>query len=117
MLTIAQIGAGPVLIPVVIWLFWKGSTGWGIAMLVWSVIVMGMDGFMRPILIRRNANLPLLLILAGVIGGLIAFGIIGLFIGPVLLAVCFTLMTAWVDDESSGEVPVTTEPAPVPEKE
>jgi predicted PurR-regulated permease PerM len=100
MLTLAQIGAGPVLIPVIIWLFWKDSTGWGIAMLIWSVIVMGMDGFMRPILIRRNANLPLLLILAGVIGGLLAFGVIGLFIGPVLLAVCYTLMTAWIDEEN-----------------
>ncbi|MCK4508075.1 MAG: AI-2E family transporter, partial [Desulfuromonadales bacterium] len=46
MLTIAQIGAGPVLIPAVIWLFWKGSTGWGIAMLVWSIFVMSLDGFM-----------------------------------------------------------------------
>jgi predicted PurR-regulated permease PerM len=103
MLTIAQIGAGPVLIPAVIWLFWKGSMGWGIAMLVWSAIVMSMDGFMRPILIRRNANLPLLLIFAGVIGGLIAFGVIGLFIGPVLLAVCYTLMKAWVDEDHYGE--------------
>lgn len=103
MLTIAQIGAGPVLIPAIIWLFWKGSIGWGIAMLIWSIIVMGMDGFLRPILIRRNANLPLLLIFAGVIGGLIAFGIIGLFIGPVLLAVCYTLMTAWVEEGHPGE--------------
>ena len=103
MLTIAQIGAGPVLIPAIIWLFWKGSTGWGIAMLVWSAIVMSMDGFMRPILIRRNANLPLLLIFAGVIGGLIAFGVIGLFIGPVLLAVGYTLMKAWVDEGQHSE--------------
>ncbi|NIR92361.1 MAG: AI-2E family transporter [Gammaproteobacteria bacterium] len=99
MLTIAQIGAGPVLIPAIIWLFWKGSMAWGIAMLVWTSIVMSMDGFMRPILIRRNANLPLLLIFAGVIGGLIAFGVIGLFIGPVLLAVSYTLMKAWVDED------------------
>lgn len=98
MLTLAQIGAGPVLIPAIIWLFWSGSTGWGIAMLIWSIFVMGMDGFMRPYLIRRNANLPLLLIFAGVIGGLIAFGVIGLFIGPVLLAVCYTLMIAWIND-------------------
>ncbi|PLX81871.1 MAG: hypothetical protein C0616_03470 [Desulfuromonas sp.] len=107
MLTIAQIGAGPVLIPAVIWLFWKGSVGWGIAMLIWSALVMSMDGFLRPILIRRNANLPLLLIFAGVIGGLIAFGVIGLFIGPVLLTVCFTLLTAWIDedkDDGDGEM-------------
>jgi len=111
MLTIAQIGPGPVMIPVVIWLFWKDSTGWGIAMLVWSILVMGMDGFLRPILIRRNANLPLLLIFAGVIGGLISFGIIGLFIGPVLLAVCYTLMKAWIEDKLPGEAvdPATSE--------
>jgi predicted PurR-regulated permease PerM len=103
MLTIAQIGPGPVLIPATIWLFWKGSTGWGSALLIWSIAVMGMDGILRPILIRRNANLPLLLIFAGVIGGLIAFGIIGLFIGPVLLAVCYTLMTAWIDEDKKQE--------------
>jgi predicted PurR-regulated permease PerM len=100
MLTIAQIGAGPVLIPAVIWLFWKGSTAWGVGMLVWSIFVMSLDGFMRPMLIRRNANLPLLLIFAGVIGGLISFGVIGLFIGPVLLAVGYTLMTAWIDEDN-----------------
>jgi len=103
MLTIAQIGAGPVLIPAIIWLFWSGSTGWGIAMLIWSIFVMGMDGFLRPYLIRRNANLPLLLIFAGVIGGLISFGVIGLFIGPVLLAVCYTLMLAWINEEKNEE--------------
>ena len=103
MLTIAQIGAGPVLIPAVVWLFWKGSLGWGVAMLIWSIFVMSMDGFLRPFLIRRNANLPLLLIFAGVIGGLIAFGVIGLFIGPVLLAVCYTLMTAWINESPAGE--------------
>jgi predicted PurR-regulated permease PerM len=105
MLTIAQIGPGPVLIPVIIWLFWSDNTGWAIAMLVWAIIVMGMDGFLRPILIRRNANIPLLLIFAGVIGGLISFGVIGLFIGPVLLTVCYTLMTAWVNDNDLQKTP------------
>jgi len=104
MLTIAQIGAGQVLISPIIWLFWSGSTGWGIAMLIWSIFVMGMDGFLRPYLIRRNANLPLLLIFAGVIGGLISFGVIGLFIGPVLLAVCYTLMLAWINEENNEEL-------------
>lgn len=103
MLTIAQIGPGPVLIPAIGWLFWSGSVGWGIAMLIWTTFVLGMDGFLRPYLIRRNANLPLLLIFAGVIGGLISFGVIGLFIGPVLLAVCYTLMIAWINEEESEE--------------
>jgi predicted PurR-regulated permease PerM len=117
MLTIAQIGAGPVLIPAVIWLFWKGSTGWGVAMLVWSIFVMSLDGFMRPMLIRRNANLPLLLIFAGVIGGLIAFGVIGLFIGPVLLAVGYTLMIAWIDDDNPQEDSTSTVSTPTATEE
>ena len=66
-------------------------------MLIWAVIVAVLDNFLRPILIRKGADLPLLLILAGVIGGLISFGIIGLFIGPVMLAVSYTLLIAWID--------------------
>lgn len=99
MLTIAQLGGGPVLIPAVIWVYWQGSIAWGTALLVWSAIALSMDGFLRPILIRKGANLPLLLIFAGVIGGLIAFGLIGLFIGPVLLAVSYTLLLAWIDEK------------------
>ena len=58
----------------------------------------GADNVLRPILIRRGADLPLLLIFAGVIGGLISFGIIGLFIGPVILAVTYRLLESWVGD-------------------
>lgn len=98
LLCIAQLGPGLVLIPAVIWLFWSGQTLWGSVLLVWTVIVGTMDNFLRPILIRKGADLPLLLIFAGVIGGLIAFGIIGLFIGPVVLAVTYTLLEAWVSE-------------------
>ena len=66
-------------------------------MLVWTIIVGGMDNFLRPILIRKGADLPLLLIFAGVVGGLLAFGLIGIFIGPVVLAVADKLLTAWID--------------------
>jgi len=58
-----------------------------------------MDNFLRPILIRRGADLPLLLIFAGVVGGLLAFGLIGIFVGPVVLAVADALLTAWIDGE------------------
>ena len=57
---------------------------------------MTMDNFLRPVLIRRGADLPLLLILAGVIGGLIAFGLLGIFLGPTILAVAYTLLNAWL---------------------
>jgi predicted PurR-regulated permease PerM len=98
LLCIAQLGPGLVLVPAVIWLFWSGQTLWGSVLLVWTVIVGTMDNFLRPLLIKKGADLPLLLIFAGVIGGLIAFGIIGLFIGPVVLAVTYTLLSAWVSE-------------------
>ena len=83
LLCIAQIGPIVVLVPAVIWLFWNDQTAWGVALLVWTVGVGLMDNVLRPMLIRRGADLPLLLIFAGVIGGLISFGIVGLFVGPV----------------------------------
>ncbi len=98
-LCVAQVGPGLVLIPVIIWLFWKDQTVWGIAMIAWSVFVGTIDNFIRPFLIKKGADLPLLLIFAGVIGGLIAFGVIGLFIGPVMLAVTYTLLKQWVTQE------------------
>jgi predicted PurR-regulated permease PerM len=98
LLCIAQMGPGLVLIPAVIWLFWSGQTLWGSVLLIWTVIVGTMDNFLRPLLIKKGADLPLLLIFAGVIGGLIAFGIIGLFIGPVVLAVTYTMLGAWIAD-------------------
>lgn len=99
MLCVAQIGTIPVLIPAVIWLFWNNATLWGTVLLIWSIFVISIDNFLRPVLIRKGANLPLLLIFAGVIGGLIAFGVIGLFIGPVVLAVSHTLLKTWVNGE------------------
>lgn len=94
-LCIAQIGAGVVLIPAVIWLFWMGDTGFGVFLAIWSVLVLTMDNFIRPFLIRKGADLPLLLIFAGVIGGLLSMGLVGLFVGPVILAVTYRLSEAW----------------------
>lgn len=95
-LSIVQIGAGAVLVPTIIWLYWSGSTGWGTFILIWSIFVMTLDNFLRPVLIKRGADLPMLLIFAGVFGGLIGFGILGLFVGPVILAVSYTLLEAWI---------------------
>ena len=98
MLCLAQLGPILVLVPAVIWLFWSGHAGWGIFMCVWTVIVGGLDNFLRPVLIKKGADLPLLLIFAGVIGGLMALGIIGIFIGPVVLAVTHALLKAWIEE-------------------
>ncbi|WP_313953407.1 AI-2E family transporter YdiK [Accumulibacter sp.] len=101
MLCIAQLGPTLVLAPAVVWLYWGDNTGWGTFLLVWTVIVGSLDNFLRPILIQKGANLPLLLILAGVIGGLLAFGLVGIFVGPVVLAVAYTLLQAWMADGSA----------------
>lgn len=98
LLCIAQLGPLLVLGPAVAWLFWQDHNAAGTVLLVWSAVVGTLDNFLRPWLIKRGADLPLLLILVGVIGGLVAFGIIGLFVGPVVLAVSYTLLTAWVAD-------------------
>jgi predicted PurR-regulated permease PerM len=97
-LCIAQLGPLLVLAPAVGWLYWTGDPVWGTVLLVWTVIVGTMDNFLRPILIKRGADLPLLLIFVGVIGGLISLGIVGLFVGPVVLAVTYRLLESWISD-------------------
>jgi predicted PurR-regulated permease PerM len=97
-LAIAQLGPLPVLAPAIAWLYWSGSSGWGTALLVWSLPTVALDNLLRPILIRRGVQLPMLLIIGGVIGGLISFGVMGLFIGPVILAATYTLTKEWVQD-------------------
>lgn len=96
LLAVAQIGAVPVLVVPIIWLYWTGSPGWGTFLLVVAIVAGTLDNVLRPFLIRKGADLPLLLIFVGVIGGLIAFGLIGIFVGPLVLAVSYTLLKAWM---------------------
>ncbi|GDX06542.1 AI-2E family transporter YdiK [Buttiauxella selenatireducens] len=98
MCCLVQIGPLLVLIPSIVWLYWTGDNTWGTVLLVWSCVVGTMDNVIRPVLIRMGADLPMILILSGVIGGLIAFGMIGLFIGPVLLAVSYRLISVWMHE-------------------
>jgi predicted PurR-regulated permease PerM len=98
LLCIAQLGPALVLIPSIIWLWYQDRYGWAIFVLVCTVVVMTLDNVLRTILIKKGADLPLILIFAGVIGGLITFGLIGIFVGPVLLAVTYTLLESWVLD-------------------
>lgn len=107
MLCLAQLGPILVLIPSVIWVYWSGQAFWGTVLLVISIFAAVIDNFLRPILIKKGVDLPLLLIFSGVIGGLISFGVIGLFIGPVVLAVTLTLLQAWVSDGSQREGAIT----------
>lgn len=92
------IPSGPPLIwvPVVIWLMYQGQYGYGVFMLLWGAfVVSGVDNFLKPYLISRGTSLPLLLVFLGVIGGVLAFGFLGIFLGPTLLAVGFALLREW----------------------
>jgi predicted PurR-regulated permease PerM len=111
MLALAQIGPLPVLIGALAWLWWQGHTAWFVVLLIVTIAVGSLDNILRPILIRKGADLPLLLIFAGVIGGLFAFGLLGLFVGPVLLAVAYTLLDAWVSEVSDADISASVETA------
>lgn len=103
-LAIAQIGVWPVMFGAVIWMYWMGDTAWATFLLVWSMPVVIIDNFIRPFLIKRGADLPILLIFVGVIGGLLGFGLVGIFVGPVVLSVAYTLLNAWMaEDPEAGD--------------
>jgi predicted PurR-regulated permease PerM len=96
LLAVAQVGAVPVLVPAVIWLYWIDDAAWGTFLLIVTIVVGTLDNILRPLLIKKGADLPFLLVFAGVVGGLISFGLIGIFVGPVVLAVAYSLLGAWV---------------------
>jgi predicted PurR-regulated permease PerM len=99
MLCLAQIGPLLPLIGGVAWLFWHDAHIAASLLLVWSIMIAMLDNFLRPMLIQRGVNLSMLLILSGVLGGMFAFGIVGLFIGPVILAVTSTILNAWINEQ------------------
>ncbi|MBA3505803.1 MAG: AI-2E family transporter [Betaproteobacteria bacterium] len=98
---LSPIPIGPPLIwiPAGLWLLNEGQTGWGIFVLLWGfVVVSSVDNIIKPMLISRGSDLPFIVVLLGVLGGAIAFGLIGVFLGPVLLAVGYALLREWSAD-------------------
>ncbi|MEQ7922332.1 AI-2E family transporter [Xanthomonas sp. WHRI 1810A] len=97
LLSLVPMGPPLIWIPATAWLAWKGDYGMAIFLGLWGTfIVSGVDNVLKPYLISRGGNLPLVIVLLGVFGGLLAFGFIGLFIGPTLLAVAYSLLLDWV---------------------
>ena len=94
-LSVVPVGPPLVWIPAAIWLFHQGSAGWGIFMLVWGLGVSSVDNVVKPWLISQGSDMPFILIFFGVLGGALAFGFIGVFIGPTLLAVGYRLVEEW----------------------
>jgi predicted PurR-regulated permease PerM len=97
MLALVQLPTFLIWLPSAGWLYYSGETGSAIFLTVWGfALINTVDNFLRPWLISRGAKLPFALILMGVLGGLLAWGIIGLFIGPTLLAVAYSLVRSWI---------------------
>lgn len=96
---LSLIPMGPPLVwgPAVAWLFWQQDYGMAAFLLVWGLLVISsVDNFLKPYLISRGGNLPLVIVLMGVFGGLFSFGFMGLFLGPTLLAVAYSLVSDWI---------------------
>jgi predicted PurR-regulated permease PerM len=99
-LCIAQLGPPLVLLPAAGWLAWMDRPIAAGVLVVLTVLIGIMENIVKPVLMRRGADLPMLLLLAGVLGGLAAFGVGGLFVGPVILAVTYTLLVDWVNERN-----------------
>jgi predicted PurR-regulated permease PerM len=97
-LTMIPLAPTFVWLPASLWLFYRGSTAIAIALAVWSFLIFNpLENVLRPYLISRGSNLPILLILLGMLGGLAAFGFLGIFVGPTILAVTYVLATEWIE--------------------
>jgi len=109
------IGPPLVWLPAAAWLFFHGQTGWAIFMVVWGVaVVSSVDNFLKPLIISRGSNMPFVLVLLGVLGGAVAFGFIGVFLGPTLLAIGYALLAEW--SREPGEHFPSDPPEPPPKK-
>ncbi|MEW5782445.1 MAG: AI-2E family transporter [Pseudomonadota bacterium] len=85
------------------WLYSQGETGWAIFMVVWGLaVISSVDNFIKPILISRTASLPILLVALGVFGGVLAFGFVGIFLGPVILALGVMLFESWLSQPAQA---------------
>jgi predicted PurR-regulated permease PerM len=104
-LSVVPIGPPLIWVPAALWLFHEGSTAWAVFMLVWGIGVSSVDNVVKPWLISQGSDMPFLLIFFGVLGGALAFGFIGVFLGPTLLAVGYRLVTEW----TAGTAAITAE--------
>jgi predicted PurR-regulated permease PerM len=109
-LSVVPVGPPLIWLPAALWLFHSGSTGWGIFMLAWGVGVSSVDNIVKPWLISQGNDMPFILILFGVLGGVMAFGFIGVFLGTTLLAVGYRLVQEWVATKAEPPEETVTPP-------
>jgi predicted PurR-regulated permease PerM len=105
-LSIIPMGPPLVWLPASLWLFSQGEIVWAIFLAIYGLVVISsIDNVVKPYLISRGGSLPLLLVFMGVLGGLLAFGFIGVFLGPVILAVGYALLSEWMRPAAPPETP------------
>jgi predicted PurR-regulated permease PerM len=109
-LAIVQIGSLPIMLPVIIWVWSARDVGSAVLITIILVLVGLADNLLKPLLMGRGLSTPVLVIFIGVMGGTLAHGIVGLFIGPIILAVAWELMMAWTRAEVPGESDVAPPP-------
>ena len=102
LLSTVQIGIVPITLPILIYVFSTADTVPAVLFLIWSVIVGSLDNVLKPILLGRGVEVPMAVIFVGAIGGFITSGIIGLFVGAVVLVLGYKLLLAWVYDRPEG---------------
>ncbi|SHN71408.1 Predicted PurR-regulated permease PerM [Bradyrhizobium erythrophlei] len=103
-LGIVQIGSAPIFLPVIIWVWTAKDMGSAILITIYLVLVGFSDNALKPLLMGRGLSTPVLVIFVGVLGGTLAHGIVGLFVGPIILAVAWDLLMAWGHDDSADVV-------------
>jgi predicted PurR-regulated permease PerM len=91
------IPGGPAIVaaPAAFWLYRQGWPGWAVFMMAWGLMVGALDNVVKPLLISRGGSTPMILVMLGVLGGAIAFGVIGMFLGPTLVALGYSLFEQW----------------------
>jgi predicted PurR-regulated permease PerM len=110
LMALTPIGAPLVWFPAAIWLFYHGATGWAVFLILWGIFVVGgADNIIRPYFISRGSDLPFVLVFLGVLGGTLAFGFLGLFLGPTLLATGYEIVRHWAEVDPP---PAPAEPQP-----
>ena len=107
-----QLGVGPIVIPAVVYVFATGDTVTAVLFLIWNVMIMVLDNILKPLLLGRGVDVPMLVIFLGSIGGMLMMGIVGLFIGAVVLALGYKLLQGWMRLESTAPDPGDSQTSP-----
>jgi predicted PurR-regulated permease PerM len=96
-----QIGPALVFVPISVWLWTQGETGMAIFVLVWGLVVVNLvDNIVRPWLVSKGAHIPAILAFLGALGGLVQWGLVGVFLGPVVVAVCYEMILKWIEPDT-----------------